>query len=246
MTERYHVFDPTGNITVLVEGERNKETADRVMKEVPAAQQVGFITENGKKLTMAGGEFCGNASMCAAVLNFEKTGEREAELTVSGASEKVRVRVENRENGYFCTVTVAPAEEIADMTLSYGKNEFPLTAVKMQGIIHLVMTGKTEKETAEAAARERCRTLKADALGLMYLDTADGVRLTPLVYVPGADTLFWESSCASGTCAVGAYLSRKNGTDISRLEIREPAGSLFVTATQDGTMKISGNVRRLQ
>ena len=246
MTGKIHIFDPTGNITVLAECARDKAVADRVMKEVPTAQQVGFVTDGGKTLTMTGGEFCGNASMCAAVLNYEKTGERELMLRVSGTDEKTRVLVEKKSGGYFCTVTMPPVVGTENVILTYGGEEYRVTAVRMQGIIHLIMRVQPEKEKAERAAKEWCRMLSAEALGLMFLDMSEKIKLTPLVYVPGADTLFWESSCASGTSAVGVYLREKSGGDIENVEIKEPAGSLFVTATQDGKMKISGNVRKLR
>ena len=44
------------------------------MAEVPSCEQVGFIVpkQGGEdiRLSMAGGEFCGNASVCAAALSI--------------------------------------------------------------------------------------------------------------------------------------------------------------------------------
>ena len=70
----YALLDPTGNMTLLAETPVPEAaqplTAKRLMALEPATEQVGFVskTEDGIGLRMAGGEFCGNASMSAAVL----------------------------------------------------------------------------------------------------------------------------------------------------------------------------------
>ena len=84
----------------------------------------------------------------------------------------------------------------------------------------------------------------ADALGLMFVDR-DRSALTPLVYVPAAGTLFWETSCASGTTAVGAWAAGQNcspgasGLPLT-LSLKQPGGTLEITAEQDGTLSLTG------
>ena len=56
--------------------------------------------------------------------------------------------------------------------------------------------------------------------------------LTPLVYVPACETVFWERSCASGTAAVGMYLAEKTGAPLD-ITLSEPGGSLRVSADPD-------------
>lgn len=51
--------------------------------------------------------------------------------------------------------------------------------------------------------------------------------LTPLVYVPGADTIFWENSCASGSTAAGMYIAAEAGRAVDVI-FEEPAGKLRV------------------
>ena len=99
---------------------------------------------------------------------------------------------------------------------------------------------KIAKKTAESLVRDWCRFLNADALGLMFLDLPAG-RLTPLVYVPGADTLFWESSCASGTAAAGAWLASASRKPLT-MSLRQPGGVLEITASPDGTLLLKGTV----
>ena len=75
----------------------------------------------------------------------------------------------------------------------------------------------------------------------MFLDRERGV-LKPLVYVPSAATLFWESSCASGTTAVGAYLAAKSGAAV-RMPLKQPGGTLEIEADPDGKLLLKGSVR---
>jgi diaminopimelate epimerase len=75
---KYCIFDPTGNITALVETgveeARQPEVASLIMSRHPDVEQIGFVCfseQNGDadvSLRMAGGEFCGNATMSAAAL----------------------------------------------------------------------------------------------------------------------------------------------------------------------------------
>ena len=74
------------------------------------------------------------------------------------------------------------------------------------------------------AGRQWCGELCADGRGLMFVS---GDALTPLVFVPGCDTVFWETSCASGTAAVGMALASETGARIDRT-FTEPGGSLRV------------------
>ena len=85
---QYCIFDPTGNITALVETgvdiADQPAAAARIMELEPDVEQVGFITyadndaiKEGSvpvSIRMAGGEFCGNATMCAAALFAIRSG----------------------------------------------------------------------------------------------------------------------------------------------------------------------------
>ena len=60
----------------------------------------------------------------------------------------------------------------------------------------------------------------------MTLKVEEGTMI-PLVYVPGADTMFWENSCASGSAAAGMYLAARAGSSVD-ITFEEPAGRLRV------------------
>ena len=118
----------------------------------------------------------------------------------------------------------------------------------MEGISHIVIEPGSpfwsllrDRSAAEEAVRNWCQELGADGLGLMFLD-ASGARLTPLVYVPGSGTVFWENSCASGTSAAGMVLAARAGEKVA-LSLTEPGGVLRVESDPAGGTWLYGRAR---
>ncbi|MBQ9663689.1 MAG: hypothetical protein IJV40_11120 [Oscillospiraceae bacterium] len=246
----YTLLDPTGNITLLVETPVPEASQPLVAKTLmalePETEQVGFVSyERGEhRLRMAGGEFCGNASMSAAALQLLREGRTEGivALRVSGAPEPVTVVLKARgENAWSGTVTMP-------RPLSVGKEHFPdgraLPVVRFPGIAHVILEENPDLKQAEQLAPVWCRELGAEALGLMFLDR-EKKELKPLVYVPEAETLFWESSCASGTTAVGAYFAAASGEKVC-LPLTQPGGTLEIAAEPEGTLLLTGAVHILR
>jgi diaminopimelate epimerase len=257
----YCVFDPTGNITALVETAvavaDQPAAAARIMELEPEVEQVGFISyadraEAGRaqvSLRMAGGEFCGNATMCAAALFAIRSGLQggAVQVEVSGASAPLEVTLERQAALSFgAAVCLPPALGIDGLRLAGelfpGSEPLTLPLVKMEGISHIIIEPdsgffglKDDPALAESLLRSWCSELGAECLGMMFLGETgaankEGVssrRMTPLVYVPGADTMFWENSCASGTAAAGMYLAAKTGAAVD-VTLDEPAGQLRV------------------
>ena len=240
-------------------------------------------------LRMAGGEFCGNASMCAAALYMSRhvsSASCTVYLQVSGASAPVRVDLQRSpaDHGFFrAGVTMPPAREVKKILFSAGGITASLPVVFLEGISHIIIEECSpfyallqDKSSAEAAAYSWCRALGADGLGLMFLSEdqtqpstdqvpkdidlpqADGhgrtksthasgklchFRLTPLVYIPGSDTMFWENSCASGSAAAGIYLQKAASSPVL-LSLREPGGTLTVSSDPgDASILLGGTVR---
>ena len=240
---RYSILDPTGNITALVEGDApvpaQPALAAAVMRRHPEVEQVGFLRADGAlpSLRMAGGEFCGNASISAAALLLLRAGRDEAacRLQVSGAERPVELRL--RRAGPDCAraaILMPPALGLETAELCFGGVRGTLPLVRMQGIAHLIAGPDspyfallTEREQAVRAVRAFCETLGAACLGLMFLEGEGSARrLTPLVCVPGSGTVFWENSCASGSAAVGLYLAAAG--EPAELTLQEPGGTLRV------------------
>ncbi len=249
MDIKYSIFDPTGNITALVEtrvaNAEQPAIADEIMKAHPQVEQVGFVYfVPGRPvpalLRMAGGEFCGNATMSAAALYLMRSGEEtdSVRVNVSGVSRPIEVSLKAKDDGsYDAGVQMPEALEISIQKLRSNVADASMTVVRMEGISHIVIESfsglyslKDDKQAAEQLVRDWCSELGADCLGLMFLE-GDGTswKLTPLVYVPGADTMFWENSCASGTAAVGMYMASKLEETVD-MTINEPAGTMRVSS----------------
>ena len=250
---RTYILNPTGNITALVvspyDDARKTSIAAEIMREHPEVEQVGFVCFNefpkalcNVTLEMAGGEFCGNASISAAALycRFLPPAQLEwpisVRLMVSGARESVDVSVQKvDDNCYKGTVQIPQALEIRHKEFSFGNITEALPIVHLGGISHIIIqpdsqfwTLKNEKQAAEEAVHEWCDMLEVPGLGLLFLEGNEpDYHLTPLVYVPGSKTTVWEQSCASGLAAVGMYLAEKENRFVS-LSIREPGGIQYV------------------
>lgn len=250
MNVRYAFLDPTGNRTLLVETAtpvpEQPALAARLMALEPSAEQVGFLTvrEDGTYLRMAGGEFCGNAVMCAAALlalDGALSPGGTVRIRVSGAAEPVPVTVAPLPDGSLRGRVSMPRP------ISVGVEPFPdgipHPVVRFEGIAHVILEDPLSRAEAESLAPVWCRRLAADALGLMLLDREAGT-LTPLVYVPAAGTLCWENSCASGTTAVGAFLAAERGA--TSCVLRQPGGTLQAEVTPAGELFLTGSVRLLR
>lgn len=246
----YTLFNPTGNITLLAETPvptaSQPSVAAELMALEPETEQVGFVAfgPDAVSLRMAGGEFCGNAAMSAAALFLERSGKTEGSVPVhvSGTKDAVAVRLAALPDGGWRGAVSMPRPE------SVGREQFPdgtrYPTVHFPGIVHVILEKEIAREEAEALAPALCAQLKADALGLMFLNREEE-SLTPLVYVPGAGTLCWETACASGTTAVGAYLAAKTGHPVN-LKLKQPGGVLEIDARPDGELILTGTVRILR
>lgn len=248
----YSIWDPTGNVTALVECpvpvDEQPACASALMRRHPEVEQVGFLCvdpaglEPGvdAALRMAGGEFCGNASISAAACYLERTGQggRIVSLRVSGATLPVKTRLERvGEASFEAAILMPPAHAPQSVNLAYEGTRTPLALVRMDGISHLVIEAASpfwhllnDRAAAERAVRLWCEELDCAGLGLMFLGEPgpDDTRpMSPLVYVPAADTCFWESSCASGSAASGIYLADRLGKPmVAKLD--EPGGVLRI------------------
>jgi len=238
----YVVADPTGNITLLVlspvTGEQRAAAAKKLLAAEPAAEQLGFVQppEDGADtaLYMAGGEFCGNAALAVAALCLQGQGKTAAELRVQVSGREVMVALRQQSPDSYRGSVGMPRAECMERQGS-------LTRVQLPGITHYVTEEPMTDDRAEQTLRALAQRGGDAAVGLMQLDQGTGT-LKPLVYVPGADTMFWEHSCASGTAAAGLYLAAEYG-DAVDTRLKEPAGALGVTVDGAGRVTIHGNVK---
>ena len=244
-----HLYDPTGNKTILVETpvpeRERKSVAERLMALEPSAEQLGFLNLGGEDcdmaLQMAGGEFCGNATMSAAAhfARQHRLTEGWVTVKVSGADRPLRVHIRQQGTDGTYVGSVYMPLPLGIEQVELGGYSLPL--VRLPGISHLISDGILSREEAAGHIRDWCRTLGCDCLGVMLYER-ERERLTPLVYVPAVDTLFWENSCASGTAAMGAWKQHRQGGAVCG-DFTEPAGILHVEADGE-TLMLRGTVRQ--
>ena len=255
MTE-YWLFDPSGNVTALIPlpegGACDPAVAGAVMRAEPSCEQAGFVLPGSARcdarLQMAGGEFCGNASLCTAAMTAVRTGipvgdSVRLRIAVSGAADPVGVTLDRIGEDFFSgAVAMPPVTEIREISLPGAVD--PVPVVFMPGICHAVLPESFGMERAESVIRDWCSALNADAMGIMLTDPSL-TRLTPLVYVPAVRTLFRERSCASGTAAAGALLARRKQSAVS-LRLMEPGGVLSAAAEPGGAVTLANTVRLIR
>ncbi len=264
----YSIFDPTGNVTALVETEvpvrEQPAVAASVQKLHRDVEQVGFVRFGLSEvyLRMAGGEFCGNATMSAAALHLIRTGKHSSTgrtavtVCVEGTEGPLKVSLKRDAEDVFEASLMIPCNMKAGREqLIYHGNSSELLCVRMDGINHLILDDrsdlyelKNDQDAACNAVRSFCEQLGGGALGLMFLESdnssqSDRYLMVPLVFVPGSDTLFWEHSCASGTAACGYALAKEKGASVD-LAFDEPGGRMRVCCDPvTGELTLYGHTR---
>jgi len=252
------VADPAKNITVFVldpvEGRADRAAlawailTDKNLK----AEQVGFVSPpaSGAKsalwhLEMAGGEFCGNAARCFGLYVARARGLKGKALvsvSVSGAKEPVQVEVDTEKNR-------AAAEMPKPLSLESVDYEGRLLPVLVfEGITHVIaqdLESGGENFYAIKTAVEKNFCAPA-ALGVMFYDSASRF-LRPAVYVRSVDTMVFESSCGSGSAALGIWLSREIADGAANYAIAQGGGvietEVIKKAGQVVRLTIGGEVR---
>ena len=169
----YYLLNPTGNVTILSPAPVTEPElkilpaiARELMSYEPTAEQAGFTGPGDGdcdiSLTMAGGEFCGNAAMSAAALYVWLTSgdyHPEADIGKNGlgansllaedqteVSDQAETAPASEENLKTVTVRVSGAEKpVAVYVTRTGENEFS-GRVKMPEPLS-VTTEKLENET---------------------------------------------------------------------------------------------------
>ncbi len=245
-------MNPSGNITALVEGPVPAEKYGTAAKKITAVhgevEQTGFISadESGYFLNMAGGEFCGNATLSAAAVFAAKESVPEGKesrfsIKVSGEETPVNVSVTLRPGDVYEGEAVMPlCKKLSTVNYELHGRVFSLPTVEFGGITHIIFNGQPDEIPAEEAARIWCAGLGVKCLGIMFTDPG-AYSLTPLVYTPGAGTMCRESSCASGTTAAGIYLAEKAGKEID-ITFTEPRGTLRIKAGGGKAPVLAGTI----
>lgn len=240
MNVEYYIIDPIGNITALVTSDIDKSmyktVAQMIMRNNSSVEQVGFVRFNGESITlnMSGDEFCGNATMSAAVLFYSKfiiNGVFKVNVNILPFNISVPVEVKNAGDYYNCSAVLPEPKQVFDYTFSVGNKNYCFPAVSFSGITHIVADSTLSDDCAKTVIKDLALDLKTRALGIMVSDNKTG-NLKPFVYVAGIDTLYLENSCASGSCAI-AFLQKEYN---KKYDIVQPGGII-------GAMKLNSGIR---
>ena len=192
----YKIYNPAGNITALVIGDKyTKEEKrlinDKIMEKEPNVEQVGFLSEEEVKITMAGGEFCGNAIRCAIL--YYKLQKDTSNIKIN--NEFIKGGREN--NNVWCSI------HVEENLISKINNK--IYKVLLKDITILVVYNKVKKENLKIEAKKIIKKYNIDdiAIGVMFVDKMEKyIEMYPVVWVKEINTFFLENSCGSGTISV--------------------------------------------
>ncbi len=176
--------------------------------EPRGAEQCGFLILANRHLEMSGGEFCGNASRAAAVLFSILDGVKDVSFSVSGFNGTVIGEVSRLSEKKFLAQCKFPGLPTDSQDVIVLGNQ-PATLVDLGGIVHVVIDAPFPEnpEKYQTAHRAICKELhleNRDAVGVVWISRSAGVvTMHPVVWVRAINTFFYETSCGSGTIAVG-------------------------------------------
>jgi diaminopimelate epimerase len=245
------IADPAGNITVFVldrveSPERRAALSGALLKDpLLKAEQAGFVIPPAGgglwRLEMTGGEFCGNAARSFGLFAAREEGRKgkvSIPVSVSGAERPVTVNADV-EGGWAEAEIPRP---LAMESLEYSGKILPV--VVFEGITHVIAPGfapseASFKEITESLEKGHAAGLfpagsrALAAIGVLFYDTASRF-MTPAVYVRSTGSLVFESSCGSGSAALGIWESRDLPEGESGLSVAQPGGVIEVKVRKAG------------
>lgn len=218
----YQIFIPGGNATALVfelvnDLQVRKLVNNGIMHRFPDVEQVGFLSVdiNRPQLIMAGGEFCGNATRCAAWY-YLKGLPGEIGIKVSGVGKELKAGVTREYEAWAEMPVYNELNRIEEIEKGFF-------LVMMEGIVHIVIMPEESKSYLEmgdlkTSARSilcQNKLLKYPAAGVIFIEKNTNMfKIHPCVYVSEIDTLFYETACGSGTIATGLVIAMLRGKDV--------------------------------
>lgn len=225
----YKVYNPGGNKTALVENtnytnEEKKKINDYILNKEKDVEQVGFVgidSDGINYLEMAGKEFCINATRCA-IYKILNGNPGKTKLKVSGAEDIIEGKID--EETKEVVVNLKINKKLENMVIEPQKD---LKLVNLDGISLVVASeewsrkyikklienenlAKNEikeflKNLAENIVKEG-KEISNEALGLILLENDDRkIKINPVIWVKSIDTVYYETSCGSGSIASCIY-----------------------------------------
>ena len=234
--KKVSILDPGGNITAIIRsgvkvGDRSAVSRRLLLaynREKPQnrwIEQVAFeeIFSGKRRLRMEGGEFSGNAFRCYAFLRLKETVENKGLFDVVDESELLKARIVG--NLVSCQMPVAKS---ARLLIKFKG----LPYVRLNDISYLLIEKWYDKDQrwqyqkGVQYLKER-NLLKKEAVGVLYLKKIGvSYKMSPYVYFNkgGRWDLYKETSCGSGSTAVGVFTYWKMNKEIKDLRVIQPSG----------------------
>jgi len=256
--------NPAGNITVFVlsppAGKKDGVKDDKALiaKALMAdpglkAEQIGFAYRPRKpgdlwRLEMAGGEFCGNAGRSfglLAALQDGLRGRHTVMIQTSGINEPVPVHIDTEAG----TAEIVIPGPIRQTEITFSGMRFPV--YEFEGITHVIAenTPPGEELVRDLILKANEDSRQSDcgprALGVMFYDSAKDF-MRPAVWLRETGTVVFESSCGSGSAALGVWAVRNAENADTEIDPAQPGGAITVrVAKRDGKitrLSIAGKV----
>ena len=235
MLTNYYKINPGGNITALVDRDFNKSRRIQIAKKIlgsdPSIEQVGFIatpkTEaTAGRIEMMGGEFCGNATRCLAyIIGLRKELAGDFLVESSGIKYPIQARIQ---------------KNYSEITLPLAQFEVQKDLVCLPGIVHIITPEEFDKAKALEILRER-KLLRRKAVGVIsYKFDQKQLSIKPFVWVRDTETLYEETSCASGSLALAYFLSQQGQGE--KFSIKQPSGYKLSVDINQKLISISGAI----
>lgn len=228
---KFAILRPGGNDTMLIKGivikPLRKSLNNLAMRAYPNIEQVGFYSFDQKKkiarLGMAGGEFCGNAlrSLAYLLLNGKKG---EIKFKVSGTKRILKAGVNKKATAYAQMPIIKSFESVKQLNQD-------LWLVDLEGISFLI--NRINRQLLEIKAKALAKKLLKEnnllcsrpAAGVIFIKKRleNEFDMQPVVWVRDIKTFFYETACASGTAAIGLWISLQNDKPNIKINVKQPS-----------------------
>ena len=240
------IANASGNITAFVLDETPRYQYEKIADQLLAngeykAEQVAFVKKIDKvkgpnnsasdgavgTMEMSGLEFCGNASRSFAMMIAKingLSGDAVIPIKISGCEEVLDVKL-NCDTGYSCInmPEILSITKLDKPTAEIAKDGYE---VEMEGITHIIVRNiEPNSESFEKIKKAFYAKKDAAALGVMFMSRT-AKYMTPVVYVKGINSTYFEGSCGSGTTAAAAALSADKADGKYHYSFRQPAGNI--------------------
>ncbi len=245
---------PSQNTTVFITGRCSPSLYGKIARaamsyEYLNAEQVGFITRPEDKgsvirLEMAGGEFCGNASLAAAAYAVYKgiSDKTNFNIEVSGADYPLECNVKAVSPFIYNAECEMPKPiSVEKHTVNIEDHNLTGSLVNFDGISHYVFDKwQEDKLKLDMVLEAVLSSVEAKAVGVIPYKKLDRDRyeIMPYVWVRETGSRVFERGCGSGSMALGIHLK---GQVEGELNIVQPGGIITVKTHKKNL--ISTNVK---